>query len=640
VFAIFQGVPSPAMQSPLLSGTLLQNRYYLVEILGRGGFARTYLAQDQDRFDELCVLKELIPSQHNKIMLEKSRELFQREAAILYQIRHPQIPQFRATFEINDPDATRLFLVQDYVAGKTYRQLLSDRKAEGLAFSEAEVRELMEQLLPVLDHLHSRGIIHRDISPENLILRQSDRLPVLIDFGVVKEIVNRLNADSLLQGTAVGKLGFAPIEQLQTGRSYPSSDLYSLAVTAVVLLTGQEPQSLFEDQTASWNWQNFTQVKPEFAQVLNQMLDYRPGDRFQSAQEVIQAMQILPPAITVPTQIALEVTTANNFSQVQTTAEKHPIGLISANHHELKSYEPETLLPQGRTHKSLWENFWFLMGLALMMLATTGSIAWTIFKQMGLLNRGLPNMPIVMGNPSPTQSPQSPSVVGLVEDLSLKTGVETIVAGNLKNREIYNYRIRGQQQQILQAKLSEATSDKFLLSLLVPTPKPVKLAEDNLAQGFQLRSTGQYILQLQLRPGIPQGDYQLAIALNNQGVVPPSAVPTTSPSPSLPATTNESRPSSGTLVAFVPGEELKEIRGQLRARQTKRYLVNVKDGKVLSAVVVNGFVSLNIRTPEGRLVGNGGKVMNWESRVYKPGTYQVDVIGMDDTKFVLKLGVR
>jgi serine/threonine protein kinase len=627
------------MQSPLLSGTLLQNRYYLIEILGRGGFARTYLAQDQDRFDELCVLKELIPSQHNKIMLEKSRELFQREAAILYQIRHPQIPQFRATFEINDPDATRLFLVQDYVAGKTYRQLLSDRKAEGVAFSEAEVRELVMQLLPVLAHIHGGGIIHRDISPENLILRQSDRLPVLIDFGVVKEIVNRLNADSLLQGTAVGKLGFAPVEQLQTGRSYPSSDLYSLAVTAVVLLTGQEPQSLFEDQTASWNWQDLTHVKPEFAQVLNQMLDYRPGDRFQSAEEVIRVMQILPPAITVPAQVALEVTTASNFSQVQTTAEKNPLGLIPANHYELKSYEPETLLPQGRTHKSLWENFWFLIGLALVMLATTGSIAWAIFKQMGLLNQGLPSMPIVLGTPNPTSSPQSPSVVGVVENISLKTGAETIVAGTLKNREVYNYRLRGQEQQILQAKLLETSSDKFSLSLLIPTPKPT-LAEGNLTQGIQLRSTGPYILQLQLRPGVPQGDYQLSIALNNQGAEPQPSVLTASPSPSLPVTTNVSPPISGTLVAFAPGERIKETRGQIRSGEIKRYLVRVGAGEVLSAVVVNGFVSLNIRTPEGGLIRNGGKVMDWKSKVYKTGIYRVDVIGMDDTNFVMKLGVR
>jgi serine/threonine protein kinase len=638
LFAIFQGVPSPAMQSPLLSGTLLQNRYYLVEILGRGGFARTYLAQDQDRFDELCVLKELIPSQHNKIMLEKSRELFQREAAILYQIRHPQIPQFRATFEINDPDATRLFLVQDYVAGKTYRQLLSDRKAEGLAFSEAEVRDLMEQILPVLSHLHSRGIIHRDISPENLILRQSDRLPVLIDFGVVKEIVNRLNADSLLQGTAVGKLGFAPVEQLQTGRSYPSSDLYSLAVTAVVLLTGQEPQSLFEDQTASWNWQNLTQVDPEFAQVLNQMLDYRPGDRFQSAEAVIQVMQILPPATTIPAQIAMEVTAPNNFSQVQTTAEKHPPGLISDHRSALQSYEPETLLPQGSSHKSLWDNFWFLVGLALLMLATTGSIAWTIFKQMGLLNQGLPNMPIMLGTPNPTSSPQSPSVVGVVEDILPKTGAETIVAGTLRNREVYNYRFRGEEQQILQAKLLEASSDKFLLSLFIPTAKPM-LVEGDLTKGIPLRRT-QYMLQIQLRPEIPQGNYQLAIALNNQNATPPSSVPTPSPSPSLPAATNGSSSIRGTLIAFAPGERLKETRGQIRAGAIQRYFIEVEAGEMFSAVVVNGFVSLNIRTPEGRLVSNGVRVMDWKSRAYRTGKYQVDVIGMADTDFVLKFGAR
>jgi serine/threonine protein kinase len=101
------------MQPPIAIGTLLQNRYRLVNILGQGGFGRTYLVEDLGRFQERCALKELIPMQSGPYVLEKSKELFQREAAILYQIAHPQIPQFRAIFEENQ----RLFLVQDYVEG-------------------------------------------------------------------------------------------------------------------------------------------------------------------------------------------------------------------------------------------------------------------------------------------------------------------------------------------------------------------------------------------------------------------------------------------------------------------------------------------------------------------------------------------
>jgi serine/threonine-protein kinase len=171
------------MQSPITVGTILQNRYHIIHIIGQGGFGRTYLAEDQRRFNELCVLKQLIAPSTGTSGGEKAQELFEREAAILYQIEHPQIPKFREKFAQNE----KLFLVQDFVVGKTYRNLLRERQDVGTTFTEAEVLHLLRTLLPVLSYIHGQGIIHRDISPENMILRESDSLPVLIDFGVVKE---------------------------------------------------------------------------------------------------------------------------------------------------------------------------------------------------------------------------------------------------------------------------------------------------------------------------------------------------------------------------------------------------------------------------------------------------------------------
>jgi serine/threonine protein kinase len=113
------------MEPPIASGTILQNRYHLITVLGQGGFGRTYLAEDQGRFNEPCALKELIPPE-TAYALDKSKELFQREATTLYQIKHPQVPEFRANFEQDG----RLFLVQDYVEGKTYRDLLNERKTQ------------------------------------------------------------------------------------------------------------------------------------------------------------------------------------------------------------------------------------------------------------------------------------------------------------------------------------------------------------------------------------------------------------------------------------------------------------------------------------------------------------------------------
>ncbi len=279
------------MQPPIPNGTILQSRYRLINLLGQGGFGRTYLVEDQGRFNEPCALKELNPPQTGEYAFGKSKELFQREAQILYQIEHPQIPKFRAMFE----ESQRIFFVQDFVEGQTYRTILEERKGRGFVFSEKEIITLLKQMLPVLTYLHGKGIIHRDIAPDNIIQRASDQLPVLIDFGVVKELATRIQPAETVkqQATTVGKLGYAPTEQMQTGNAYPNSDLYALAVSCVVLLTGREPQELLDSSNMTWNWQRWCQVTPGLAQIINRMLSYQPAQRYQSAAEVDRALQLL-----------------------------------------------------------------------------------------------------------------------------------------------------------------------------------------------------------------------------------------------------------------------------------------------------------------------------------------------------------
>ncbi|MFN7859095.1 MAG: protein kinase domain-containing protein, partial [Pseudanabaena sp.] len=277
------------MQPPFPQGFVLKGRYAIRSTIGQGGMGRTYLAQDLERFNETCVLKEFIPPQDSLEVSEKAKELFRREASVLYQIRHPQVPEFRATFESEG----RLLLVQDYVEGKNYRNLLLDRLKSGQTFSENEVFALLQMLLPVLSYLHNHNIIHRDISPENLMLRSLDNLPVLIDFGVVQETNAKLNSQmGIPSSTVAGKAGYAPPEQLQSGNAYANSDLYALAVTSIVLMTGREPSELFDSINLAWNWQQYANVNPAFARVINQMLSYKPANRYRSADEVMQALQI------------------------------------------------------------------------------------------------------------------------------------------------------------------------------------------------------------------------------------------------------------------------------------------------------------------------------------------------------------
>jgi len=296
----------PVVQT-IQPGQKLGDRYVIVRQLGQGGFGRTYLAEDSNRFNELCVLKEFCPQVQTAYVLQKAEELFEREAGVLYKLQHPQIPKFRELLRLNLAGKAYLFLVQDYVEGQTYRNILTIRRQQGLQLSEAEMRQLMLQILPVLDYIHSQGVIHRDISPDNLILRNSDQQPVLIDFGGVKQIVAQVNQSASTHqphapipstpATLLGKVGYAPHEQMQQGLVYPHSDLYALAATVLVLLTGKEPLALMDMRTFTWYWRREINLSPSFGAILDRMLSQLPNERYQTAQELLQALTP-PPAPT------------------------------------------------------------------------------------------------------------------------------------------------------------------------------------------------------------------------------------------------------------------------------------------------------------------------------------------------------
>jgi serine/threonine-protein kinase len=289
------------MNNPIYPGITLNNHYRIVRELGHGGFGRTYLAEDAHRFNEPCVLKEFAPQVHGSYALQKSEELFEREAGVLYKLQHNQIPRFRELFRVSISDRGYLFLVQDYVPGQTYRFLLDARKRQGLRFIEAEINQLLIQILPVLEYIHSLGVLHRDISPDNLILRSSDGMPVLIDFGGVKQVaatVESLFAEANgtpAPATRIGKLGYAPVEQMQMGIVSPHSDLYALAATVLVLLTGKEPHQLLDSQTLHWNWRAECSLSPNLSLVLDKMLAQQPSQRYSSAREVMLALSGNPP---------------------------------------------------------------------------------------------------------------------------------------------------------------------------------------------------------------------------------------------------------------------------------------------------------------------------------------------------------
>lgn len=276
---------------PLPVGQIVNKRYRVVRQLGQGGFGRTYLAEDTNQSNKQCVLKEFAPQVQEKNDLKKAQELFEREAKVLQKLQHPQIPRFHSWLQEKLGSNDLFFLVQDYIDGDNYYYLLEQRQSKNQAFTEAEILTLLQNILPVLSYLHSQDVVHRDISPDNLICRRSDNLPVLIDFGGVKQLpasqglwLTKLRVNH----TLLGKQGYAPEEQIRQGKVFYSSDLYSLAVTCLVLLTGKEPQQLYDSFQGIWHWGKEIRVSPQLEAVFKKMLAYKPSDRYQNAAQVLQ----------------------------------------------------------------------------------------------------------------------------------------------------------------------------------------------------------------------------------------------------------------------------------------------------------------------------------------------------------------
>jgi formylglycine-generating enzyme required for sulfatase activity len=274
----------------------LQERYRGVRVIGEGGFGRTFLAVDEQRLDTPCVIKQFLPQQSGSAALEKATELFKQEAFRLRDLgKHSHIPDLLAFF----PQEGRLYLIQEFIEGKN---LLDELQQKG-KFSESEVKQILVELLPILQFVHDNKVIHRDIKPENIIRSSQTGALFLIDFGVSKEV-----GGSVLSrvGTITGTLGYAPPEQMR-GKVFPNSDLYSLAVTCIRLLTGYFQKDdgddlIFDSMRMQWIWKQYVAVSQELEIVLDKMLQDLPIHRFQSATEVLSALQIqeVPANIIVP----------------------------------------------------------------------------------------------------------------------------------------------------------------------------------------------------------------------------------------------------------------------------------------------------------------------------------------------------
>ncbi|OUL32011.1 serine/threonine protein kinase [Nostoc sp. T09] len=285
----------------------LAGRYEIIRQLGGGGFAVTFLARDNLQPSKpLCVVKKLRPNQsHPRVV-----EFFEKEAAILERLgQHPQIPQLLAHFS----EKEILYIVQGFIEG----QDLSQEIIPGRRLSEDYATKLLQDVLEVLSFIHSKGVVHRDIKPQNLMRRHEDGQIFLIDFGAVKELGSLMvnSQGEVYSSVVIGTSGYMASEQ-KNGRPCLGSDVYALGMTVIQALTGVIPSQLPEDPlTGEIIWRNQAQVSDRLAEVLTNMVRRHFSLRYSQASEALQALTVPPTILLNPSAEQVYRQEARNRAQ-------------------------------------------------------------------------------------------------------------------------------------------------------------------------------------------------------------------------------------------------------------------------------------------------------------------------------------
>ncbi|MBU6249959.1 MAG: phosphotransferase [Cyanobacteria bacterium REEB417] len=249
-------------------GSLIGERYRLEQQLSSGEQGNLWRASDLLAGDAAVALRELGPTHAP----DPVRERWGRLQGVL----HPQVPRLGGAIAAGGS----LWLVREWQVGRTFEQLRLARLERQLVFGAGEVLLLLRQLLPVLAVLHSQELVHGDLTPANLLRRDSDGLPVLLDFGLVS-------------GLPAATAGYAPPELARGGVPQPWMDLHALGVLALVLVSGKPPAALLDPVTLAWRWPVPLEAEPELQGLLARLITAEPRQRFASTSEALKAFQTL-----------------------------------------------------------------------------------------------------------------------------------------------------------------------------------------------------------------------------------------------------------------------------------------------------------------------------------------------------------
>jgi len=499
---------------------VLDGRYKLIKALGSGGFGRTYIARDMRRpGDPSCVVKHLQPASSDPNFVREARRLFNTEAETLEKLgNHAQIPQLLAYFE----EEQQFYLVQEFIEGRSLQdEIKSKGSGKEQRLSEVEVIAILRDVLNILDFVHSEGVIHRDLKPDNIIRRSKDGKLVLIDFGAVKAVQGTTteveNGESRFTVT-IGTPGYMPSEQ-SMGRPNFTSDIYGLGMIAIHALTGLEPMDIPTDPlTGELIWRDRAKVtnlsgtlceeikiSNGLAIVLTRMVRYQYAQRYQSVKEVLQALS----------------------------------AFIVTNEPQTKKILIGTANPSAKVIKSQRQSAETASGLLVGGLFVLGTA--TIFYITSLLNKPaqppivIDSIPKIVPNPTFTAPPPIPTpepTAVFSQSLDIQVGQQVTKDGVLKSNQVVSYIFTAKEKQKLTTTI---TGEGILMTILAPNGEPVdtRAIQVNNWDGT-LALTGDYRIQLKSNDPTavattevkPEAKYILSVFLNEDiprviEIVPP-----------------------------------------------------------------------------------------------------------------------
>lgn len=544
---------------------VLDGRYKLIKQIGAGGFGHTFIARDMRRpGSPPCVVKQLKPASDDPNFIREARRLFNTEAETLEKLgSHDQIPQLLAYFE----EDKQFFLVQEFVEGQSLHDELKaalpemsdlDSQAQDRLFAELEnidaptrdkqlvevkVIKILKDVLDVLEFVHSEGVIHRDIKPDNLIRRKKDQKIVLIDFGAVKavqdantQLVANEKGESRFTVT-IGTPGYMPSEQC-AGRPTYNSDIYALGMVAIKALTGYGPTDLPTDPaTGELVWRDKAQVSNGLAMVLTRMVRYHYTQRYQSVREVNQGIT----TFATMTEVERQATTSKIVrSTILTGSGNSTVSNVPTSYQSSSQTRRLVSTPYASSNSGVL----FLFGGLLAVVAVIAAFALPAMMKNNQSPIIVSNQPIPVTKPISTDpsSIPTPTNTAVNQVLNLEANKESLVVPNkMVGDATHTYTVQAKSGQLLSTAI---TGNGLLLTVLNAQGIPLSNAVNVVNADVTIPSDGAYVVQLKGIGGTTEIPYQLKFSLKDTAIAQPTAVPT-----ALPLTSPLASPTStGTTV--------------------------------------------------------------------------------------------